>query len=171
VSAARTVLAAGLVVIAQVLDVAVLARWSWPGAAPDLTLLVVVALALLGGSRSGATAGLAAGLLGDLTPPGAGLLGVTAVAYGLAGAVAGRWHRPGEHSALLPLVAAGAAALTASSCLALVALASGSRDLGSGLGLVGATVVGTVVASVVVLPLVMTLDRLVEGDEPEAVRW
>ena len=59
----------GCVVLAQLLDVESLARWSWPGATPDLTLLVVVALALLGGPASGARAGLSAGLLADLAPP------------------------------------------------------------------------------------------------------
>jgi rod shape-determining protein MreD len=169
-SAPRTVLAAGLIVLAQLLDVAVLARWSWPGATPDLTLLVVVALALLGGPTSGAVAGLSAGLLVDLTPPGSGPLGLTAVAYGLAGAVAGRWHRPGERSLLLPMTAAAMAALVASAVQALIPLLSGRESLSSTLVALGASVLYAALGALVVVPLVVLLDRIVEGDPAEAVR-
>jgi rod shape-determining protein MreD len=169
VSSARVVLAAGLVVLAQLLDVTVLARSSWPLATPDLSLLVVVALALLGGSRSGATVGLAAGLVADLTPPGAGVLGLTAVAYGLAGLVAGRYHRPGERSVVLVLVAAAAGGAAASAVQAVAALAGGdplSRAVESVVGGVGYAVV----ASLVVVPLVVVLDRWVEGEPVEVAR-
>ncbi|GAA4358923.1 rod shape-determining protein MreD [Angustibacter luteus] len=169
-SAPRIVLAAGLVVLAQLLNVCVLARWSWPGATPDLTLLVVVALALLGGPASGVVAGLSAGLLVDLTPPGAGPLGLTAVAYALAGAVAGRWHRPGERSLLLPVTAAAAAALVASAVQALIPLLSGRESIGSTLTGLGASVLYAVLGALVVVPVVVLLDRLVEGDPAEAVR-
>lgn len=169
-STARTVLAAGLVVVAQVLDATVLARTTWPLATPDVTLLVVVALGLLGGSRSGAVVGLVAGLVADLTPPGSGLLGVTAVAYGLAGAVAGRWHRPGERSVVLVLIAAGAAAVTATGVQALVCLASGACGVGRAAGLVLGGTLYAVAGSLLVVPLVIVLDRVVEGDAPEVVR-
>jgi rod shape-determining protein MreD len=164
------VLAAGLLVIAQLLDVAVLSRWSWPGATPDLTLLVVVALALLGGPGSGAVAGLSAGLLADLTPPGASALGLTAIAYGLAGAVAGRWHRHGERSVLLPMTAAAAAAAAASSVQQVVLLLTGRQSLGSALLAVLAGVLYSAVGALVVVPLVVLLDRLVEGEPAEAAR-
>jgi rod shape-determining protein MreD len=169
VSTARVVLAAGLVVLAQLLGVTVLARADWPLATPDLTLLVVVALAVLGGSRSGAAAGLAAGLVADLTPPGAGLLGLTAVAYGVAGAVAGRYHRPGERSVVLVLLAAAAAGTASSVVRALAALAGGApveQVAGAVVGGVGYAVVG----ALVVVPVVIALDRWVEGERPEAVR-
>ncbi|GMA85728.1 hypothetical protein GCM10025868_09780 [Angustibacter aerolatus] len=167
---ARVVLAAGLIVLAQVLDVAVLARWSLPGASPDLTLLVVVALALLGGSRVGACAGLCAGLLADLVPPATGLLGLTAVGYGLAGAVAGRWHRPGARSAVLPLVAAAAASLVSTCWRLLTALvAHGAAPGWAGSLLAGAAY--AVVGAALVVPLVVVLDRVVEPDVPEVARW
>ncbi len=169
-SPARAVLAAGLVVLAQVLDVVVLARGSWPGAIPDLTLLVVVALALLGGPVSGAAAGLAAGLVVDLVPPGAGPLGLGAVALGLAGAVAGRWHRPGERSLLGPVTAAAAAALVAGVVRAVVALLAGGQGAGDALSVLVASVGYAAVGAVVVVPVVIWLDRVVEGDRPEAVR-
>lgn len=168
-STARLVLAAGLVVLAQVLGVTVLARSDWPLATPDLTLLVVVALAVLGGSRSGAAVGLAAGLVADLTPPAAGLLGLTAVAYGLAGALAGRYHRPGERSLLLVVVAAAVAGAAAAGVRALAALAGGT-DVAQALSAIAGGVVYAVVGAVVVVPLVITLDRWVEGDGAEVMR-
>lgn len=168
-SAARVVLAAGLVLLTQLVDVTVLAREHWPLATPDLTLLVVVALALLGGSRSGATAGLAAGLLVDLTPPGAGPLGLTAVAYGLAGLVAGRYHRPGERSLLLVLLAGGAAGATSAVVQALAALADGA-SFSQALGAVVGGAAYALVASLVVVPLVVVLDRWVEGEPVEVAR-
>jgi rod shape-determining protein MreD len=169
VSGARTVLAAGLVVLAQLVDVTVLARSHWPWATPDLTLLVVVALALLGGSRSGVTVGLAAGLLADLTPPGDGLLGLTAVAYGLAGLVAGRFHRPGGRSVVLVLVAAGAAGAVSAVVHALAAVAGGDRTGGALEAVVAGTAYEVAFAALVV-PLVIVLDRWVEGEPVEVAR-
>ncbi len=169
-SVARTVLAAGLLVLAQVADVAVLARWSWPGAAGNLTLLVVVALALLGGPTVGATTGIAAGLLADLTPPAAGLLGLGAIGYGLAGLVAGRWHRPGERSLLVPVVAAAAGAAALALVQGLTALAAG-RALASTAATSAVSVGWAALGALVVVPVVVLLDRVVEADRPEAVRW
>ncbi len=146
-----------------------LARTHWPLATPDLTVLVVVALALLGGSRSGAAAGLAAGLLADLTPPGAGSAGAEPVAYGLAGLVAGRYHRPGERSVVLVLLAAAAAGATTSVVQALAALAGGdslARAAEAVAGGVGYAVAG----ALVVVPLVIVLDRWVEGEPVEVAR-
>jgi rod shape-determining protein MreD len=164
------VLAAGLVVIALLVDSAVLTRTSWPGATPELAPLVVVALALLGGSRQGATVGLAAGLLADLVPPHTGLVGLTAIGYGLAGAVAGRWHRPGQRSAVLALVAAGAATLAVAGVRALQGLVSGALRWSRLPVDVLAQVGWQVLLAALVVPLVVLLDRVVEADPPEVAR-
>jgi rod shape-determining protein MreD len=169
-STARVVLAAGLVLLAQLLDVVVLSRWQLPVATPDLTLLVVVALAVLGGPRAGAVAGLSAGLLADLTPPGTAPLGLTAVAYGLAGALAGRWHRPGERSLVIPVVAAAGAAVVALAVQCLPDLLTGGRGLGRTLATIGVGTAYEAVGALVVVPVVVLLDRWVEGDQPEVVR-
>ncbi|MET9883623.1 rod shape-determining protein MreD [Streptomyces sp. NPDC006430] len=65
----RILLSATLIVVALVVQVAVLGRLQLPGAVPDLVLLTVVALALVYGHLSGALIGFAAGLLADLAPP------------------------------------------------------------------------------------------------------
>ncbi|WP_427383303.1 hypothetical protein [Janibacter sp. G56] len=60
---------------------------------PHLVLVVVVAVGLTSGTTAGATAGLAGGLVVDLLPPGGSPLGLTALALGAAGALAGRGRR------------------------------------------------------------------------------
>ncbi|WP_127359450.1 rod shape-determining protein MreD [Actinacidiphila soli] len=65
----RAVLSTGLVVVALVLQVCVLARLHLPGAVPDLLLLTVLGLAMTYGHVGGALVGFGAGLLADLAPP------------------------------------------------------------------------------------------------------
>lgn len=155
-------------VLAQVLDVGVLDRQPVVGVAVDLLLLVVVAAALAGGSVAGAAVGLLAGLLADLTPPAAGLLGVGALAYGLAGAVAGRWHRPGggtsDQPVVLSLAAAAVAALATSAVRLLFGL--GDQRLSQAGLTVLAAVGAAVVVGVVVLPALAALDRRVAAELP-----
>ncbi|HYN68556.1 MAG TPA: rod shape-determining protein MreD [Ornithinibacter sp.] len=98
----------GLSVLVAVLLVVTLgARHVAP--VPDLVLVLVVAWALLRGPVAGATVGLAAGWLLDVVPPGATHLGVQALTYAVAGALAGRAHVEGPVTApRIALVALGA---------------------------------------------------------------
>jgi rod shape-determining protein MreD len=164
----RLVLWVTAALAAQVLDVGVLDRQPVAGRAVDLLLLVVVAAALAGGSVTGATAGLLAGLLADLTPPAAGLLGAGALAYGLAGALAGRWHRPGGGADRQPLLLALAAAAVAAVGMSAVRLLLGVAA--SPLSQAGVTVLaavgGAVVVGTVVLPALAALDRRVVAEAP-----
>ncbi len=57
--------------------------------APDLVLIVVAATALMRGPWVGAAMGLGGGWLIDLMPPGSPLLGATALAYLIVGALLG----------------------------------------------------------------------------------
>ena len=77
-------------VVADVLQVAVLARLGLPGATPDLVLVTVVALALALGPLVGAVSGFVGGVLVALTPPFAGALGVNAVVYLVIGLLVAR---------------------------------------------------------------------------------
>jgi rod shape-determining protein MreD len=65
----RILLSTGLVVVALVFQVSVLARLQLPGAVPDLLLLTVLGLAITYGHMGGALVGFGAGLLADLAPP------------------------------------------------------------------------------------------------------
>lgn len=153
-----------LTLVAQVLDVTLLPGLGLPGATPDLVLLLVVGLALAHGSVAGATIGLLAGLLADLTPPAAGALGATALSYGLAGLIAGRWWRPRGTPPLLALMAL-AVAVAASTVLRLV-LSGRPGGLGELIGSAVAACAYDVLAGALLLPLVLRLDRRLTEDRP-----
>ena len=139
---------------AALLVVALLARRISP--VPDLLLVVVVALALTRGPVAGAAAGLAAGWLLDLAPPGATILGLTALTYAAAGALAGRARSEGpvrgHRVGLVTLVAA----VVVQGTVAARALATNAPVDVVHLGL-GCLLTATVAA--VVVPLVVAGDR------------
>lgn len=120
-------LRAGALLTAVLLVVTLAARQVSP--VPDLVLVLVVAWALLRGPVVGAGVGLAAGWLLDLVPPGSSQLGVLALTYAAAGALAGRARVEGP-------VAAPRVAVVALAASALV----------EGVGVVGALAVGAPVA-------------------------
>jgi rod shape-determining protein MreD len=107
----RLLLGAVVVVTALLVQGAVLARLPLPGAAPDLLVVVVVAFALVEGSRSALLTGFAAGALADLA--GDAQLGRLALAYGVVGYVCGLFHDDTERSVLLPFAAVGLGAALA----------------------------------------------------------
>ena len=123
---------------------------------PDLVLVLVVGWALLRGPVAGAAVGLAAGWLLDVVPPGSTHLGVQALTYAVAGAVAGRARLEGPVAA--PRVA-------------LVAL--GASVVVEGVGVLGALAVSapvdlpavvvqcllTATVAAVVVPLVVAAER------------
>ncbi len=80
-----------LVLAAVVVQTAVLAAIGLPAAVPDLTLVVVVAVALVAGADTGAVTGCAAGLLTALVPTGAGPVGAAALVYAITGYLVGSW--------------------------------------------------------------------------------
>ncbi len=88
----RAVRGPALVVLA-VVSVALAARV--PLLLPDLLLPVVVAGALVSGPVRGALLGLVAGWLVDLVPPGAVVLGTSALTYAACGLLAGAGRREG----------------------------------------------------------------------------
>jgi rod shape-determining protein MreD len=88
------------------------------GGTPDLILLCVVALALVGGPAAGTAAGFFAGLGLDLAPPASELVGQYALVFCLAGYCCGRLRSALHRSALL---AFGVAALAAAAAEVLAA--------------------------------------------------
>jgi rod shape-determining protein MreD len=152
-----------LVLVAQLVDVAVLDRLPVAGATVDLLLLVVVVAGLGGGGVHGGVVGACAGLLADLTPPAAGLLGVNALAYGLAGVVAGRWYRPGGRTADRPLALSLLAVAVAAMLMTAVHVVVGLGRLSThDAAVTCAGAAGLAVAvGTVVLPVLTALDRRV----------
>jgi rod shape-determining protein MreD len=104
VQLARAAVCFVLLAVAAVLEVTVLARIPFPGATPDLVLLVVVALGLAGGPITGATAGFVGGLLLDAMPPSDGTLGVWALVLTVVGLLAGRAQDAAQRSVFMPLL-------------------------------------------------------------------
>jgi rod shape-determining protein MreD len=123
---------------------------------PDLALVLVVAWALLRGPVAGAAVGLAAGWLLDLVPPGSTHLGVLALTYAAAGAVAGRARVEGPVGA--PHVAA--VALTASALVEGVGVVA-ALAVGAPVDLAGTALSCLLTATVaaLVVPLVVAAER------------
>lgn len=84
-------IAALVVVVVLLLQVTLVNRLHLPmGGALDLVVLAVVGLALSRGPVTGALLGFCAGMLADLMPPSAHVVGQYAFVYTLVGFVAGR---------------------------------------------------------------------------------
>ncbi len=118
----RALLTGLLVVMAVVLQTAVLVRLPLPYARPDLVLVLVVAIAMAAGSGAGMAVGFAAGLLCDLLADHPA--GMLALVLCLLGYVCGLIPAAPERSVLLPLgvvvIAATAGALAFAVLLAIV---------------------------------------------------
>jgi len=95
-------LAAVAIVAAVVLQAAVFARLPLPGGPPSLVLVLVVAIGLAGGPNAGLAAGFGAGLLVDLLSDHP--VGILALAFALAGFVAGLLEADVERTVLAPMV-------------------------------------------------------------------
>ncbi|MGY4903233.1 rod shape-determining protein MreD [Streptomyces sp. 900116325] len=164
----RTLLSTALVVIALVVQVSVLARLQFPGAVPDLLLLVVLGLAFVYGHVAGALIGFGAGLLADLAPPADHAAGRYALVLCVIGYCAGL-ARPDNgrlKSAFVPMAAVVAAAIGSTLLYALVGALVGdtaARHVGLGSLLFTAAVYDLLLAPFTV-PLIMALARRTEND-------
>ncbi|SDR32877.1 rod shape-determining protein MreD [Thermostaphylospora chromogena] len=84
-------IATGLLIGAMLIQVLLVNRLPLPlEGAPDLTLLVVVGYGLVRGPVRGTVAGFCAGLVVDVLPPASHAIGQYALAYCVAGFLAGR---------------------------------------------------------------------------------
>lgn len=108
---ARRLGLAALLLVAVVLQSAVVERLPLPGSPPDLVLVLVVVVGLLEGPRTAMLTGFAGGLLADLLSD--HQLGRLALAYVLVGFVAGLLQDDAGGSAVVvpAVVGAGGAAL------------------------------------------------------------
>ena len=111
-SAAIWLRAIALVFVAALLQVVVVSSMDVGGGAPDVLLVVVVALGLLRGSIPGAIFGFAGGLVVDFAT--LGTLGVTSLVLTLGGFWAGRYgETTGRGRRLAPVIAVGSITLLA----------------------------------------------------------
>ncbi|GAA4236351.1 rod shape-determining protein MreD [Streptosporangium album] len=87
----RDVISVGMLLLVMVVQVTTVNRLPLPGVgAPDLVLLTVVGYALVRGAVAGAVMGFCAGLVSDVLPPAAHVLGQYALVLCLIGFMAGR---------------------------------------------------------------------------------
>ncbi len=148
---------------AVIIQITLLSRLGLPGATPDLVVVSVVALALAMGPTQGATAGFAAGILLDMSPPADTLLGVNAIVYLAVGFVTGFVIDPRDRTVPVMIGIVGLA--TAAATLATAAL---DTLLGSGRVLwdqmpsmvLSSTVYAVIMAPVVVLGVAWIVRRV-----------
>lgn len=123
---------------------------------PDLVLLLVVAGALLSGPARGALLGLGAGWLTDLMPPGAAVLGASALTYAAAGLVAGAGRREGETPLVWIAAVTGASALTLAAGRVAGALFAGAPIAW---GELGVRLLLTLLVGLVAVPLLVRAEQ------------
>jgi rod shape-determining protein MreD len=175
VSALRIGLAALFLVIAVTVQTSVLTNVAVAGVTCDLTLIVVIALALSRGPEWGAICGFAGGLLLDVVPPADHTAGRWALSLAVAGYAAGLVRRERSAGPVGPLGVALTVALgTATSLFLYCATGSLLHDpsvvwgeFGVRLGIAAGY---DVVGAIVVIPLVMwIMGRVVPARERRRV--
>ena len=127
----RVAVAAALVVVALVLQVAVFPHVAWEGIVPNFCLLVVVAAALVRGPAFAATLGFCAGLMLDLAPPADHVAGRWALALVVVGYVAGLMRQDTRTSATTVVATVAASSFVGTSVYALSGLLLGDAVAGS----------------------------------------
>ena len=166
---ARVAVAAGLVVVALILQVAIFPHLAWEGIVPNFCLLVVVAAALVRGPSFAATLGFFAGLMLDLAPPADHVAGRWALALVVVGYVAGMMRQDTRPSASTVVATVAVSSFVGTSVYALTGIVLGDAAAGSG-DLVRVIVVALlwdVLLTPLVLPGVM---RLLTRLEPAGAR-
>jgi rod shape-determining protein MreD len=161
----RVAVAAGLVLVALVLQVAVFPHLAWEGIVPDFCLLVVVAAALVRGPAFAATLGFFAGLMLDLAPPADHVAGRWALALVLVGYVAGLMRQDTRPSATTVVATVAASSFIGTSVYALSGVVLG--DAVAGFGDVVRIILVALLWDVLLTPLVLPgLMRLLTRWEP-----
>lgn len=165
----RLAVATGLVVVALVLQVAVLPRFAWDGIVPNFCLLVVVAAALVRGPSFAATLGFFAGLLLDLAPPADHVAGRWALALVVVGFVAGLMRQDTRPSASTVVATVAVSSFVGTSVYALTGVVLGDGVAGS--GDVARVIVVALLWDVLLTPLVLpAVTRLLTRLEPAGAR-
>jgi len=175
VIALRIGLAAVFLMVAVTVQTSVLTNIAVAGVTCDLTLIVVIALALSRGPEWGAIAGFAGGLLLDVVPPADHTAGRWALSLAIAGYVAGLIRRETSSGPVGPLLVALTVVLGTAISLFLY-MATGSllhdpsvdwSEFGVRLGIAAGY---DVVGAIVVIPLVMwILGRVLPARERRRV--
>jgi rod shape-determining protein MreD len=169
VRSARVAAAAGLVVVALILQVAIFPHLAWEGIVPNFCLLVVVAAALVRGPAFAATLGFFAGLMLDLAPPADHVAGRWALALVVVGYVAGMMRQDTRPSASTVVATVAVSSFVGTSVYALTGVVLGDGAAGSGdlFRVIVVALLWDVLLTPLVLPGVM---RLLTRLEPAGAR-
>jgi rod shape-determining protein MreD len=165
----RVAVAAALVVLALVLQVAVFPHVAWEGIVPNFCLLVVVAAALVRGPAFAATLGFFAGLMLDLAPPADHVAGRWALALVVVGFVAGLMRQDTRTPATTVVATVAVSSFVGTSVYAIsgLLLQDPVVSVGDLLPVILLAVVWDVLLTPLVLPGVM---RLLARLEPASAR-
>jgi len=155
----RTGMVAIVIVLAVVLQVAVLNLIAVNGVVPNLALVVVVAASVARGPQFGATVGFCAGLLLDLAPPADHVAGRWALAFVLVAILAGRVRADARRSPIAGLATVAVCSFIATSVFALSGVVLGDHALPAGemLGVIGIALLWDVAVAPLLLPGLMAL--------------
>ncbi len=162
---AQVAFIAGVILVAALVDVVVLAPLNLPGAPPDVVLLVVAALALVLGPVGGSFVGFFAGLAVDLLPPADHLIGRYALVFCLIGYLVGLLQEEARDSVLLALITVAIAAGVATLLYGVVGGVLGDDRVGAR-GLVADvpySIAYDVLLAPFVVPWVMSLTRRLQS--------
>jgi rod shape-determining protein MreD len=159
VSQARALVAAAVVLMALVLQVAVFPHVAWEGIVPNVCLLVVVAAALVRGPAFASTLGFFAGLALDLAPPADHVAGRWALALVVVGYLAGQMRQDARPTATTVVATVAASSFVGTSVYALSGVLLGDAVGSSGdvLRVVVVAVLWDVLLTPLALPGVMRL--------------
>ncbi|HEX4687492.1 MAG TPA: rod shape-determining protein MreD [Nocardioides sp.] len=165
----RVAVAAGLVAVALVLQVAIFPHLAWDGIVPNFCLLVVVAAALVRGPSFAATLGFFAGLMLDLAPPADHVAGRWALALVVVGYVAGSMRQDTRPSATTVVATVAVSSLVGTSVYALTGIVLG--DAVAEAGDLARVIVVALLWDVLLTPLVLPgVMRLLARLEPAGAR-
>jgi rod shape-determining protein MreD len=166
-SLVRALVAAVVLVLAVVLQVAVFSVMSFDGVVPNLALLVVVAAALVRGPEIAAVLGFAGGLAIDLAPPADHVAGRWALSLVVVGYLAGRVRHDAGTSAVAALLTVGASSFIGTSVFALsgMLLHDPAIPVAEALRVIPVAVVYDVLVTPFVLPPLMRLFRRLKPHE------
>ena len=169
---ARTVVAVGLLVVALTLQVGLFAQLAISGVVPNLAQLVVIGAAIVRGPQYAVLLGFVAGLLVDLAPPADHVAGRWALAFVVAGYLAGLVRRDAEESALAAVATVAGCSFAATSVFALSGLLLGDDGVTAArvFTVIPLSVLYDVILAPVVLPLVIAAFRRLDPRGLEAVR-
>lgn len=151
----RIVLTVAAVLTAVLLQVDVVNRLRLPIGHPDLLLLVVVSLGLVGGPAQGAVVGFVAGFVADVLPPADHTIGRLALVYAVVGYLAGLLEDAEERSVLAAVAVVAFGSVTAVFLFSGIGALLGDARVTA--GSVGHALTATVLYDVVLAPFIVPL--------------